>query len=182
MLSLLAFVGAKRRHLVSLLVILGLFLGAVGTALAVKPEKKFKGEIIISEKRFPSRFDSDREFIKHMKKVNTHLLVAEDEDDWEFEWMAFLPRPVAVLQASVTFYDITNPGSKTLVNTFQFYPGNKKDKILNGHSSLSMDRFESNHKYLMVFSRGYGQKPLATTKFVLRRKGEKKESNEVTFE
>lgn len=161
----------------SLLVLVALLLAGFGTAMALKPEKKFKGDIIISTKRFPSRFKSDSHFIRHMKKVNTHKLTAKGDDAWQFEYMAFLPRPVATLKAAVTYYDITNPGQKKYINTFAFYPSDRKDKILNGHAELSTKRFQADRKYLMVFSRGYGQKTLAKTKFVLRRTGQKKKKN-----
>ena len=156
-----------------------MILGSIGTALAVKPEKKFEGEIS-SEKRFPSRFKNDNHFVSHMKKVETHELTAEGDEDWEFEYMAFLPGQINSLKASVTYYDITNPGEKKYVNTFKFYPRDRKQQILNGHARLSPDKFTHNRKYLMVFAHGYGQKPLAKTKFVLRRKGvEKKKGNGV---
>jgi hypothetical protein len=157
-----------------LLVAAGLILGGVGTAMAVKPEQKFKGEIIISKERFPSRFKSDSHFINTMKKVKTHELTAEGEEDWEFEYMAFLPGEINSLKASVTYYDITNPGEKKYVNSFKFYPRDREQQILNGHARLSPDKFSANRKYLMIFAHGYGQKPLAKTKFVLRRKGNDK--------
>jgi hypothetical protein len=166
----------------SLLVLAALLLAGFGTALAIKPEKKFKGDIIISEKRFPSRFKSDKHFVRHMKKVHTTKLVAEGDKAWKFEYMAFLPRPVSTLKASITYYDITNPGQKKLVNTFAFYPSDRKEQILAGHAELSAKKFTAGHKYLMVFSRGFGQKSLAETKFGLRRKGgKKKESGVVDF-
>lgn len=163
--------------LAALTVAAAILFAGFGAALAVKPEKKFKGEIIISKKRFPSRFKSDSHFVRHMKKVETHELTAKGEKPWKFEYMAFLPRSVATLKAAVTYYDITNPGQKKYIATFAFYPNNRKDKIVAGHAELSAKKFEADKKYLMVFSRSYGQKALAKTKFVLRRKGQKKEEN-----
>lgn len=159
------------------LIFLGLLFVCVQTAWAVKPERKYKGDIIISTTRFPSRFKSDKQFVRHMKKVNTHKLTAQGDESWEFEYMAFLPKPISTLKAAVTYYDITDSGSKKYIETFGFYPGDRKDKILAGHAELSAKKFAPNRKYLMVFSRGFGQKPLATTKFVLRRKGQKKKEN-----
>ncbi len=133
------------------------------------PERYFRGEIILSQKRFPRSFKSDKAMIKHMKKVNTHEFHANESGKWSFEYMVFARKPVGTLRASVTYYDITTPGTQKLVNTFKFYAAEKSDRILNGHASLSEDReFQANRKYLMVFSRGYGTKPLATTKFILR--------------
>ncbi len=164
---------------ISVLVLAALLLGGLGTAFAIKPARKFRGRIIISTKRFPSRFKSDHQFIHHMKKVNTHRLTAKGDKDWQFEYMAFLPSSVATLKAAVTYYDITNPGHRKMINTFAFYPSDRKDKILAGHAELSPKRFQANHKYLMVFSRGYGRKILAKTKFILRRKGQKKKKKGV---
>ncbi|AWV89662.1 hypothetical protein [Bradymonas sediminis] len=171
-------------RVVSSLVFLLFVFASVQTAWAVKPEKKFKGDIIISTERFPSRFKSDNEFVRHMKKVNTKTLTAQGDESWEFEYMAFLPKPVSTLKAAVTYYDITVKGSQKYIETFAFYPSDRSDKILAGHAELSASKFSPDRKYLMVFSLGYGQKPLASTKFVLRRKGEKKaqDSGVVDFE
>ena len=133
------------------------------------PLKKLNGDIVISKKRFPSRFDSDQAMYKYMRKINTHEIHANESGGWEFEYMAFLGRPVATLQAAVTFYDISTPGTQSLVDTYTFYPSNKEEKILNGHARLASDRFSPDRKYLMVFSRGYGQKALARTQVVVRR-------------
>lgn len=167
--------------LTTVLVGAAVLLGSVAPAGAVKPEKKFKGKIIISEKRFPSRFDSDNQFVRHMKKVDTRKLTAEGEDDWTFHYMAFLPEPVSTLKATVTYYDVTNPGQKKMVDTFSFYPGDREDKIVAGYAKLSPDKFDPRRKYLMEFSRGYGQQPLARTHLTLRRKGGKKETGVVDF-
>lgn len=104
---------------------------------------------------------------KFMRKTNTHELRAEGDKDWEFEYMTFLKKPVATLQASVSFFDITS-GKQVFVDTYSFYTSDKTEKILSGHQRLSREKFKPNHKYLMVFSRGYGQKALARTKIVLR--------------
>jgi hypothetical protein len=167
--------------LTTLLVGVAVLLGSVAPAGAVKPEKKFKQKIIVSEKRFPSRFDSDGQFVRHMKKVDTRKLTAEDDDDWTFHYMAFLPEPVSTLKATVTYYDVTNPGQKKMIDTFSFYPGDREDKIVAGYAKLSPEKFDSRRKYLMEFSRGYGQKPLARTHITLRRKGEKKDDGVVDF-
>lgn len=179
LISLVAFERRPAVVFTALFALAAFTLAGFGTALAIKPEKKFKGQIVISKKRFPSRFKSDSQFIRHMKKVNTNKLTAEGDEDWKFEYMAFLPQPISTLKAAVTYYDITNPGQKKYINNFAFYPSDRKDKIVAGHAELSPDKFEANRKYLMVFSRGYGQKALAKTKFVLKRKGGKKEESGV---
>lgn len=151
-----------------ILTVMSLTVISMPSAFAQTPEKKFAGKIIVSEKRFPSRFDSDEAMIKHMKKANTHELFASGESDWEFEYMAFLKKPVGTLQAAVTFYDVSNPGSETLIDTYTFYPDKTSHKIINGFQRLARGKFQKDRKYLMVFSRGYGQPALAKTEVVLR--------------
>ncbi len=158
------------RIMSALLVGMALSVLCMPHAFANKAHKKFKGKIIVSEKRFPSRFKTDEAMIKHMKKANTHVVKAEAGKDWEFEYMAFLRKPVGTIQASVMLLDITNPGTETMVDNFTFYPEDKSLKIINGHQRLSRERFQADRKYLMVFARGYGQKPLAKTQIVLRDK------------
>ncbi len=163
----------KTRALGSMLAFFMTFaLVLVGSpAIAKSPIAKLNGKIVIStEGRFPSRFKTDDEMAKYMKKVNTHEVFAKGDDDWKFEYMAFLPKPVATLQAAVTFYDITAPGSQRLVDTYTFYPSDRTEKILNGGAQLGKNKFAADRKYLMVFSRGYGQKALAQTQVVLRRR------------
>lgn len=143
---------------------------AVPPAFAVSPEKKLAGKIIVSAKRFPSRFDSDDAMIKYMKKANTHELFAEGDADWNFEYMAFLKKPVGTLQAAVSFYDVSVPGTESLIDTYTFYPDKTTHKIINGYQRLDKSKFHKDRKYLMVFARGYGQSALAKTEVVLRRR------------
>ena len=154
----------------TLLAFLAVTMLCLPSALAVTPEKKFAGKIIVSAKRFPSRFDSDAAMIKHMKRVETHELFAEGDADWEFEYMAFLKKPVGTLQAAVTFYDVSVPGTETLIDTYTFYPDNAKHRVIAGHQRLASSKFQKDRKYLMVFARGYGQPALAKSLVVLRRR------------
>lgn len=174
---------ASPRHIAlsALSILIALCFVGVGDAWAVKPEQKYKGKIIVSTERFPSSFKSDAAFIAHMKKANKKTLTADGKAAWTFEYMAFLPEPVSTLKAAVSFYDVTDPKQKRFISTQDFYPGDRKDKILAGHSELSANEFSPDRKYLMVFSRGYGQKPLAQTQFVLRRTGVEKDSGVVDF-
>ncbi len=157
------------RSMITLMTLIAMTLGALPQALAKSPEATFKGQIIVSAKRFPSKFKSDAEFVAHMKKVKTQEIFAKAEGEWSFDYMVFSPQPVGSLQAAVTFYDVTTPGTKKLTNTFTFYPQNSKDKTLNGFAELTKEgNFAEDRKYVMEFSRGYGQKALASTTIVLR--------------
>ena len=131
------------------------------------PEQAFKGQIVVSKSRFPSKFKSDSAFVTHMKKVDTKVIHADESGQWSFEYMVFAKAPVGTVQAAVTFYDITS-GQKRMINTFNFYMQDPKQKIINGYASLSAEKnFEPNKKYLMVFSKGFGQPALASTELVL---------------
>ena len=130
------------------------------------PEKVFSGEIVLSQKRFPYRFKSDKHMISFMKKADTKTFTAKD-GKWSFEYMVFAKKPVNTLQASMAYYDITD-GKKRRINEFTIYPHDQSDKIINGHADLDEEMgFQPNRKYLVVFSRGYGSEALAQSQFVL---------------
>lgn len=151
----------------SALITLSVLFSFSPVALAKSPDKVFKGQIVVSKSRFPSRFKTDADFIKHMKKVDTKVIYADENGEWSFEYMVFAKSAVGTVQASVTFYDVTD-GSKKLINTFSFYTQDAKQKIVSGYASLSEGKnFAPNRKYLMVFSKGYGQPALASTEIVL---------------
>lgn len=149
-----------------------------------KPEDVFKGDIVLSKKRFPRKFDSDKEFVKHMKKVDTKTFYANEDGEWKFRYMIFANKPVGTMTAEVSYYDITD-GDAVKINTFSLYPSSEKDRIISGKATLTPDGdFKGHRKYRMIFSRGYGRKALASTDFVLYpskdAKPEKK-SNTVNF-
>ncbi len=179
---------AKRRSLMTMMVLCGvLFVCLSPSAIAKrsrKPEDVFKGDIVLSEKKFPRKFKSDKEFVKHMKKVDTKTFYANEKGEWRFRYMIFSKAPVGTMTAEISYYDITD-GNAVKVNTFALYPRDEKDRIISGRAKLKPDGdFEPNKKYKMVFSRGYGHKPLASTEFILYpAKGSKPEekSNTVDF-
>lgn len=176
------------RTLVTVMILCGVVcLGLSSTATAKrskKPEDVFKGDIVLSEKKFPRKFDSDKDFIKHMKKVDTKTFYADDKGEWRFRYMIFSKVPVGTMTAEVSYYDVTD-GNAVKVNTFALYPHDEKDRIISGKAKLTPDGdFKAHRKYRMIFSRGYGRKALATTEFVLYpAKGSKPEevSNTVNF-
>ena len=180
--------GKKRTSLVATVALCSVVcVGLSSTATAKrskKPEDVFKGEIVLSEKKFPRKFESDKDFIKHMKKVDTKTFYANEKGEWRFSYMIFSEAPVGTMTAEVSYYDVTD-GDAVKVNTFALYPQDEKDRIINGKAKLTPDgEFKGHRKYRMVFSRGYGRKALATTEFVLYpAKGSKPEevSNTVEF-
>lgn len=179
-------VQTRRALLFTLLTTLAIFaLSTPATAKRSKsPDKVFRGQIILSKKRFPYRFKSDAQFIKYMKKYDTKKFYADDKREWKFDYMIFSKEKIGTLQAAVTYYDITT-GKKKRVNTFTIYPHDKNDKIISGQAELSEEaNFEPHRKYLMVFSRHERGAPLAKAQFVLYPKPgskPKKVSNEVNF-
>ena len=168
---------SPRRALLPLMIALTLCCLSAPT-LAKKPAKVFKGEIVISLKRFPYRFKSDKHMVSFLKKHDTKKIKADEDGDWSFEYMVFSSKPVGTLQAALTFYDITD-GRKRRIDTFTVYPHDESDTIISGHAELSGEKFEPNRKYLMVFSRGYGADALSKTKIVLypNPKAEKKKED-----
>ena len=154
----------------TMLTLAALTFASVGELQAKTPLRKFKGDIIVSVKPFPRRFKSDRDFIKHMRKVNTHEIKAEGEDDWQFNYMAFLKGQLGSRQGWIVYYDVTQPGSAKYINSYQFHTRNPEERIQSGTARLSSEQFKPDRKYVMAFKRSFqSPKALAETVLVLRR-------------
>ena len=140
------------------------------TALAKKdrsPASRFSGQIILSHEKFPRQFKSDGDMVKHMKRVDTKGIKSSGSGQWTFNYMVFASSILGTGTAAVTYYDITD-GKKVYVNNFTLYPHDKNDRVVSGYADLSEARnFKANRKYLMIVSRAFGQKPLASSELVL---------------
>lgn len=179
-------VSQNRARIVSVSVLSILAMLAVSVPVFAKKKKGLTGRIIISEKRFPSRFKSDAQMNKYMKKVHKDRLVADKNGKWSFEYMVFSKSPVGTLQAATNIYLADSKCNRgKLVNSITVVPFDKKDSIISGHATLSEDdNFEANQRYLIEFSRSYRGTPLAKTCVALLANPDapKKEvSNEVNF-
>lgn len=166
-------------------VLVGMVL-ALGLGLLASPveartvERIFRGKVIITNKRAPSRFRSQGAFAgwlrRHRKK---HLWPdRKDKKKWQFEFMAFFRRPLNDLECKIRFFDITE--GKKFIAADSFYTPQRGQKILASKMVLEKPRFSVNRKYVMQVISPRGNVLLASTVFWLRGQRETY-SGRVTF-
>jgi hypothetical protein len=141
--------------------------------------RAFRGKVIITQKRPPSRFRSQGAFARWLR-VNRKKHLWPDKKtrkSWTFEFMAFFRRPLNDLEVNIKFYDVTE--GKKFIAADNFYLRGKGETIFSSKMELEKPRFSVNRKYAM-----YVLSPrnvlLSSTIFWLRGKGETY-SGRVTF-
>ena len=152
------------------------FFAAPQAAEARKPADVFKGKIVLSKWPFPTSFKSDRQFIKHMKRVNTKTFEYDDEGQVQIELMAFFRRTQKGREFTARLFETTS-GQKFLFD-FPIYPAQDKNRILASGTTLKRAEMLGDEKdalvqpkarsYLLVISKTANSKVLAETKFVIK--------------
>jgi hypothetical protein len=155
---------------------LALYLPCVGllprAALAAKPEDVFKGRIIITKDRLPSRFSSEGAFVAAVRKAQIDKVwpktEKDDEATWFLEYIAFFAKPLNDNELALKFWEVTG-GSQRFVAGDEQYTREKASRIFAANITLAKPEFEQNKKYLMTLeSKG---RVIASTSFWLRGKG-----------
>ena len=137
-------------------------------ASAKKAEDVFKGQIVLSGKRFPMRFSSDNAMVSFLRDNRKKELWPDKEGVWKFEFMCFFDKPLNDFQVSVKFFDLTE-GDKRFVTAYEENTSERGQRILASSLVLEKPQFTVNRKYRMVvFNRG---RELAQTTFTLRGQG-----------
>jgi hypothetical protein len=152
--------------------ILCFFLFATG-AEAAKPEDVFKGRIIITANRLPTRFGSESAFVAAVRNQSVDKVwpIEEKGNDhavWKIEYIAFFAKPLNDNEITVKFWEIV-PGQQRYVAGDEQYMRDKASRIFASSIQLAKPEFETNKKYSMTIERG--GRVLARTEFWLRGKG-----------
>lgn len=160
----------KCSRIVAAVLGLGLF---IGEAWAAKPEDVFKGRIIITQNRLPTRFASENAFIAALKNQNIDKIwpVEEKGNDhavWKLEYIGFFARPLNDNEITVKFWEVTG-GSQRYVSGNEQYLREKGTRIFAASIELAKPDFDVNKQYMMTMESG--SRVLAQTKFWLRGKG-----------
>lgn len=154
---------------------------ALGTMLlssgarAAKPEDVFKGRIVITENRLPSRFASEGAFIQaiHRASIDKVWPTEEKGNDvavWKIEYIAFFARPLNDNEITVKFWEVGG-GSQRYVAGDEQYTRERGSRIFSASITVAKPEFDTNKQYLMTIESG--SRVLAQTKFWLRGKGPK---------
>ena len=149
------------------------FLLFTARAEAAKPEDVFKGRIIITAKRLPTRFGSEGAFLAALRNQSVDKVwpVEEKGNDhaiWKIEYIAFFARPLNDNEITLKFWEIA-PGAQRFVAGDEQYMREKGSRIFASSIELAKPDFETNKKYSMTIERA--GRVLARTEFWLRGKG-----------
>jgi hypothetical protein len=160
----------KRRHPFGLLVAL-LFVTAV--AEAAKPEDVFKGRIVITKDRLPTKFASASAFISAVQRAKIDKIWPKEEKGndhavWKLEYIAFFAQPLNDVQLNLKFWEVS-AGSQRYVAGDEQYTRQKGERIFASSIEVAKPEFEHNRRYLMTLESG--RRVIAQTMFWLRGKG-----------
>jgi hypothetical protein len=144
-------------------------------AQAAKPEDVFKGRIIITEGRLPTRFASGGAFIQavHRASIDKVWPLEEKGNDyaiWKLEYIAFFAQPLNDNEIMLKFWEL-GVGSPRFVAGDEQYTREKGSRIFSASIELRKPEFDTNKQYRMTIMSG--SRVLAETKFWLRGKGPK---------
>ncbi len=148
-------------------------LSLAGAAHAAKPEDVFKGRIIITANRLPTRFASEGAFVSALKNQNIDKVWPKEEKGndhavWKIEYIAFFAKPLNDNEITVKFWEI-GLGQQRYVAGDEQYIRERGSRIFASSIELTKPDFETNKKYSMTIERG--GRVLARTEFWLRGKG-----------
>lgn len=143
------------------------------TVDAAKPEDVFKGKIIITKNRLPTKFPSSSAFIAALQRVRTDRVWPKEEKGndhalWNVEYIAFFAQPLNDNEVNVKFFDITGGAHRYIAGDEQYTRG-RGSRIFASSIVLGKPEFETNKRYMMTVESG--RRILATTTFWLRGKG-----------
>lgn len=146
---------------------------ALPAAWAAKPEDVFKGKIIITASRLPTKFSSQDAFVAAIRKAKTEKVWPKEEkgDDhavWSLEYIAFFAQPLNDNEVNLKIWEVSG-GSQRFIAGDEQFTREKNTRIFASNIELSKPEFEQNKKYLMTLESG--RRVLATTTFWLRGKG-----------
>jgi hypothetical protein len=153
---------------------LGMVLLSSG-AQAAKPEDVFKGRIIITESRLPTRFASSGAFIQAVQRSSIDKVWPQEEKGndhavWKFEYIAFFSRPLNDNEITVKFWEL-GMGSPRFVAGDEQYTRERGSRIFSAAMTVAKPEFDVNKQYRMTIESG--GRVIAETKFWLRGKGPK---------
>jgi hypothetical protein len=143
--------------------------------LAAKPEDVFKGRIILTENRLPSRFASEGAFIQAVHRASIDKVWPQEEKGndhavWKIEYIAFFARPLNDNEITVKFWELGG-GSPRYVAGDEQYTRERGSRIFSASITVAKPEFDTNKQYRMTIESG--SRVLAETKFWLRGKGPK---------
>jgi hypothetical protein len=161
----------KHRRAFLVLAAASVLFGSFALAQSTKFYKKYKGQLIVSDKPFEV-VDDDDAMAKQIAKNSKSELAAsggtEDGASWDFHWIAVLNKKPGVSNATVFFYDITKERKQA---TYKDIGCDPNQLIIVSDMSIGEDDgLKKGNKYEIVLSveQGGKQIPLAKGKVTFK--------------
>jgi hypothetical protein len=135
------------------------------------PEKVFAGQIMMSEKPYPSSAKSASAYVAAIRK-QSRTSFAEDKEkgQWKIHFAAFLKAPLPDLEISVKLFEVSGK-SQTLITSFEQYTDERGQRTI--ISKLVLDKKQVGVNKQLVLVMDYKGKVLATGRFKIVGEGEK---------
>lgn len=155
------------------------FLPAPSEAGIGMVHRAFRGKVVITKKRPPTRFRSQGMFVRWLRGNRKQHIWPDKENkkQWTFEFMAFFNRPLNDIEVKIKFYDVTD--IKKFVAADSFYIRQRGETIFSSNMILEKPRFNVDRKYRMEVLSPRNQL-LSSSEFWLRGQKERY-SGKVTF-
>ncbi|MEZ4359852.1 MAG: hypothetical protein R3B48_06700 [Kofleriaceae bacterium] len=164
-----------------LLLVVALSLCAVASPAHAQrgPEKVFAGQIMTSNKPYPSSAKSAAAYVTAIKKQSRKVF-AEDKEkgQWKIHFAAFLKAPLPDLEIGVKLFEVAGK-TQTLVTSFEQFTDERGQRTI--ISKLQLDRAQVGVNKDLVMVMAYKGKVLATGRFRIVGE-EERSSGKVNFE
>jgi hypothetical protein len=150
--------------------VLAVVLGLGLSAEARNPEDVFKGQIITSSKRIPTKASSKAAYISTLKRQKTSRFYEnKSTKSWKVYYTAFFRKPLDSLEVTVKIYDLSG-GGKHMLTAFEQYMDKRGARSITSNVTLNRDDFGVN-KNLMMTVESNGS-ILSATRFAILGEGE----------
>jgi hypothetical protein len=112
-------------------------------------ERKFGGQILTSDKRFPTSARSESAYISALnKQKKTRLWENKADQEWNIHFAAFFKQPLGDLEYTVKLYDVTR--GQHLLSSFEQYTTSADQRSLLSSLTLQRKQFGVNKRILMT--------------------------------
>ena len=127
-----------------------LFSGLDEANAQAAPERAFAGQVLASDKRFPTRADSPQAYVRKIRaRASDRIREDEDNERWQIYFASFFNRPLNDLEVTIRLYDVTS-GEKQFITSFPQFVQQRGLRSLISQITLERGRFSPNRRILMV--------------------------------
>jgi hypothetical protein len=166
--------GSRRRSsswIVSLAALAMIALAAAPAAAGGGPEKVFAGQIMTSDKPYPSYAKSASAYTAAIRKQSKKSFAEDKEkEQWRIHFAAFLKAPLPDLEISVKLFAVSGK-NQTLLTSFEQFTDERGQRTIISKLVLDKKQVGVNKELLMVMD--YRGKVLATGRFKIVGEGDK---------